>query len=329
MAVTAMGFLLVAACACGEVHASHEVTQLPRLEQDAVIATDGYRLPLSRWLPENDPCRVVLGLHGFNDFRKTFNNLASKLSEDCTAFYAYDQRGFGETTDRGEWAGRVLLANDAILVARLLHKHHPQLPLYLLGESMGGAVALLALTSDDYLPVDGAVLLAPAVWGYELQPWYQRLGLWLGIRVMPNVKLSSEWIGIDPSDDPEVLEYWRSHPMIIHEPTVAALYGVTGLMGAALAAADRLQTPTLILYGGKDEVMPQEVTCALLNKLPDNSDNWRFVFYPDGYHMLTRYSGAETTIRDIRAWLESANTALPSGGELQPGQAEEQLCGTS
>ncbi|MDZ7736027.1 MAG: alpha/beta fold hydrolase [Gammaproteobacteria bacterium] len=270
------------------------------------------------------PCRVMLGLHGFNDYRETFDDLASALSADCVAFYAYDQRGFGATVDRGSWPGRSRLVNDAISVASLLRERYPGTPLYVAGESMGGAVALLALAQN--MPVDGAVLMAPAVWARDIQPWYQRFGLWLGVRLMPNAKLASAWIDIDPSDDPEVLEYWRSHPDGDPETRVSALYGVNALMDAALQAANELQTRALILYGGEDEVIPPEATCALLKELEEAPADWRFVYYPEGYHMLARYSGAAATIQDIREWLQSSIVELPSGGELQPVAARDKMC---
>lgn len=322
LTTTIICFLLVIT-STGAAQTGH--AQSPQLEEHVVIATDHYRLPLSKWLPDGEPCRVVLGLHGFNDYRETFDNLASALSRDCTAFYAYDQRGFGGTETRGQWPGRTRLVNDAVMVANLLRKRYPEKTFYVIGESMGGAVALLALAQD--MPVDGAILMAPAVWARDLQPWYQHFSLWLSVRLMPNAKLSSEWIDIDPSDDPAVLEYWRSHPMVIQKTRVASLYGVNILMDAALQAAENLDTPSLILYGGEDEVIPSDATCALLRKLHYAPADWRFVYYPEGYHMLARYSGAEATIEDIRAWLMSADAELPSGRELEPVQVSDHLCG--
>ncbi|MEJ0071172.1 MAG: alpha/beta fold hydrolase [Pseudomonadota bacterium] len=60
------------------------------------------------------------------------------------ATYAYDQRGFGGAPDRGRWAGTPQLAADVASAAALLRGRYPGVPLYLLGESMGGAVAILA-----------------------------------------------------------------------------------------------------------------------------------------------------------------------------------------
>ncbi|MCS3902654.1 alpha-beta hydrolase superfamily lysophospholipase [Methylohalomonas lacus] len=298
----------------------------PRLTDDAVITTDGYRLPLSRWLPDGEPCRVVLGLHGFNDYRETFDNLASHLSADCTAFYAYDHRGFGGTADRGHWPGRARLVNDATNVAELLRARHPGKPLYIVGESMGGAITILTLAQDYPPPVDGAVLLAPGVWTRDVQPWYMRTALWLGIRLAPGLEIPNDLVDVNPSDDPDVLEYWQSHPMVIKRSRIASLYGVANLMDAALAATDHLQQPLLVLYGGADEIIPSGATCGFLERLAQTSADWRFVYYPEGHHQLTRYSGEDQTMADISAWLQSPQAALPFDGQLSLAEARDELC---
>jgi len=108
---------------------------------------------------------------------------------------------------------------------------------------------------------------------------------------------------------------------------VDALHGVTNLMDSALAAAGNLQSPALILYGGRDEIIPAEAIYVLLNKLPPPAVSpWRFAFYPEGYHLLTHDSRAGETINDIAAWLESRRAPLPSGRELKRIRAEEKLC---
>ncbi|HRQ82296.1 MAG TPA: alpha/beta fold hydrolase, partial [Azospirillaceae bacterium] len=120
----------------------------PRLTASAIIAADGYRLPLRRWTPEPGiPTRaVVLALHGFNDYSKSFDGPGGYFAGRGVAVYAYDQRGFGATRDPGVWAGGETLAADARAALTLLVNAHPGLPLFLMGESMGGAAAILALT---------------------------------------------------------------------------------------------------------------------------------------------------------------------------------------
>lgn len=102
---------------------------------------DGYRLPVTAWEAEA-PRAIILALHGFNDYSNAFDGPASYFARHNIVTYAYDQRGFGETAQRGIWPGDNVLESDAASMANLLCEKHPDLPLFLLGESMGGAVAI-------------------------------------------------------------------------------------------------------------------------------------------------------------------------------------------
>ena len=167
--------LLLNACSAPRFQEdSPRTVQPPRLGVDHARMADGYRLPLARWLPSGAPRAVVLALHGFNDYHRAFAGLGPALAARGMAVYAYDQRGFGATASRGRWPGSGRLVEDARSMAKLLKQRHEGLPLYLLGESMGGAVAMTLLGGDDPPPVAGAVLIAPAVWARETMPLYQR-----------------------------------------------------------------------------------------------------------------------------------------------------------
>ena len=117
---------------------------------------------------------VLLAVHGFNDYSTAFDDPAEDWTAAGLLVYAYDQRGFGDTENRGIWAGTATLAADLTAVTAALQRRHPELPLYIVGESMGGAVALAALGSDDPPQTDGAVLVAPAAWSLERLPSLER-----------------------------------------------------------------------------------------------------------------------------------------------------------
>ena len=85
----------------------------------------------------------MLGLHGFGDYRKAWDEPAEIWAKDGITTYAYDQRGFGASPTRGRWPGTEALVDDAKTMT-LLRGKYPGVPLYIAGESMGGAVALVA-----------------------------------------------------------------------------------------------------------------------------------------------------------------------------------------
>jgi len=317
------------ACAVSESHEGPG-DRGPALTADHVIAHDGYRLPLHTWTTENEPRGIVLALHGFNDYGNAFSVLSEGFNTQGFNLYAYDQRGFGATDPAGIWPGQDKLVKDAITTLNLLRQRYPEQPLYLMGKSMGGGISILALTAEEPADVDGSILIAPAVWSPDTMPWYQRFSLWVGAGVAPGLSLSvnlGQRLGIRASDDDAVLQSLAEDPLVQGESRVDTIDGLAELMGAALEASHTLPGPSLILYGDEDHIIPPEPFCHLLDRLPDPAEKlWRMVVYPDGYHMLTRYSGSEQVHEDILAFISDPGGALPSGHERNRAEAKAILC---
>ncbi|WP_338034591.1 alpha/beta fold hydrolase [Halorhodospira neutriphila] len=298
------------------------------LEPGAIRAADGYALPLRRWGPPGDEAvAVVLGLHGLNDYSNGLAVVAEQLAAAGIATYAYDQCGFGATRDAGRWPGAERLVDDAETALALLRRRHPEAPLYLLGQSMGAAVATILAAERGLGPAAGLVLVAPALWACETMPWYQRLGLRLSARLPGRLQVSSAMIAIEPTDNPRILAAMRDDPLIQRWTRLDVLEGVTGLMGRALAASAALYAPALVLYGEHDRVIPPAPIRAMLRCLPPRPPGrWRLALYPDGYHMLTRDRQGERVNADIATWLTAPRGApLPSGLELDREAALERL----
>ncbi|WP_111412406.1 alpha/beta fold hydrolase [Billgrantia lactosivorans] len=320
--------LVLAGCAGPQLQTPGPADSVPELRPHLVIADDGYRLPLRHWPAAGDPHATVLAVHGFNDHAGSFEVMARTLTEHGIEVYAHDQRGFGTTAQRRLWAGHERLRDDVILLARLLRERRPDTPLYLVGKSMGGAVVLLAMTAEVPPPVEGSVLISPAVWSKQTMPWYQRLGLWLGVRLIPQATLSvntTRRLGIEPTDDDEIKRQLAGDPLILRSARVDTLAGLTRTMGLALQAARELPAPALVLYGDQDEVIPSAAFCALLERLPGD-EAIRLALYPEGYHMLTRYTQRERTERDLAAWLRDPAAELPSGEESDRDTLRRELC---
>jgi acylglycerol lipase len=310
----------LAGCATPVVQPRGEHWTTPRLDADLVIAADGVTLPLSVWRPQGAPHAVVLALHGFNDYRQAFAEVGSYLATRNIATYAYDQRSFGATAQRGIWPGEDLLVDDARTVATLLRKRYPGRPLYLLGESMGGAVAMSVLVETPDA-ANGTALVSAAVWGRETMNPLQRITLWLLAHSLPGWKLSGSGLNIIASDNEAMLRALGEDPMMLKDARVDALWGMANLMDRALTAAPRLTAPALVLYGERDEIIPRRPACRMLSSLPSST---RVAVYPNGYHMLTRDLGAGVVLKDLATWLTDPAASLPSGLDADGRQA---LCG--
>ena len=131
----------------------------------------------------------------------------------------------------------------------LIKARHPGVPVYLLGESMGAAVVILAMAGEDPPTVDGVVLSAPAVWARETMPFYQRGALWMASRLIPWANFTGLGLGIQASDNLEMLYALGRDPLVIKRTRVSAMEGLTNLMSDALTAAPRFRGRALVLYG--------------------------------------------------------------------------------
>jgi alpha-beta hydrolase superfamily lysophospholipase len=290
-----------------------DATQKPRIAGDALVMPDGARLALESWLPDGDPQAVLIGLHGFNDYARAFAMPGRWFAQHGMALYAYDQRGFGRTDHAGLWPGADALAGDLRAAVRLIRDRHPDTPVYLLGASMGGAVILAADGRGGLAGVDGAVLAAPAVWATSQMPVYQRAALWLGAHTVPWMSLSGAALDRLPSDNIPMLRRLSQDPLVIGETRIDAIYGLTRLMGAALAAADALRVPTLALYGRRDEIVPPGPIEKLWRRMPEAHTR---ALYDTGWHMMLRDLHAPAVWADIRAWIaRGGNGPLPSGAD--------------
>jgi acylglycerol lipase len=309
--------LLLAACA-PVFQSPGPAVMAPRFDDDAFVAEDGARLPLRRWMPEASPRAVVLALHGFNDYSNAFDDTAKYLARQGIATYAYDQRGFGANPKAGHWVGHAVLVRDFEAAVAALRAKHPKTPVLVLGESMGAAVALTAMGNGSAAGVDGAMLVAPAVWGRETMDVFKRTALWFTARLTPDWTFTGRGLDITPSDNKEMLRALSRDPLVIKKTRADAIWGVVNLMDDALDAAPQVRTPLLILYGEKDEIIPKEPTRLLLERLPRNGATTVAV-YENGYHMLTRDLQAETVWKDVAAWIgaraSKTKTKLPSGAD--------------
>jgi alpha-beta hydrolase superfamily lysophospholipase len=317
----ALSLLLLAIGGCAPVVAlPGPAIAAPSIADAALLAPDGAKLPLRTWRPEGEqpPKAVVIALHGFNDYRNFFAAPGAWFAARGVQAYAYDQRGFGGAPNRGLWPGERALADDLKAAVQAVRKRHPGTPLFLLGESMGGAVIMTAMAGPRPPQVDGVILAAPAVWGRASMPWYQTTALWLAVHTLPSGQVTARNLGIKPSDNIEMLKALGRDPLVIKQSRIDAVYGLVNLMDRAMASASSLRAPALVLYGAKDQLIPPAAVEEMTERLPASADGSRRVaYYPNGYHMLLRDLQGETVWRDILAWMDDPRAPLPSGAEEQ------------
>jgi acylglycerol lipase len=295
----------------------------PEIGADYFRAGDGTALPMRSWLPIGKPRALLVALHGFADYSASWRQPASFWAKAGVATFAFDQRGFGAAPHVLHWSGTDRMVADASGLAAALRERYPGIPVYLIGESMGGAVAIAAATGPEPANIDGVILVSPAVWEHSLLGTIERSALRIAEMTVPGLWLSAPpGLHIRPSDNVEMLRALGRDSLVQLGARADTTAGLMDLMDQAGNAVSRLRLPTLVLFGAHEEVLPRSAVRAFLAHLP--AGPIRIATYPNGFHMLLRDLGGEIVAKDVLAWIEDRSAPLPSGDECQ-GEAAKAL----
>lgn len=285
------------------------------LGDSAFTARDGMVLPLRHWGPLEHPRAIIVALHGMSDYANGFAMPGDAWAKRDILTLSYDQRGFGAAPNPGLWGGADTMRDDLRDAVAAAHGRWPGVPVFALGESMGGAVVLTAL--EQPLDVAGAILVAPAVWSRADMPLTYRVALFLAAHFLPGLVLSnsaaSHVVTIYPSDNFDMLRAMGRDPLVQHQTRADAVFGLTNLMDEARTAPSRIThaPPILFTYGARDQVIPAAPTQAVIAALGTRAEVHH---YDSGYHMLLRDLGRAQPQGDIAAWIiarEPATKAAP------------------
>lgn len=317
--IAALLFLLLPACATPKVQGAMDMQTAPDprfdVPNDRFISFDGAELGLTVWPSETDDVDyVVVGLHGMNDYANAFHMIAPWMAERGVTTYAYDQRGFGRSVNRGIWPARELLQQDFRTAIELAKDRHPGKPIVVIGISMGAAVAITVFGSDNPPEgVDRLILSGPGLRGWGSLNWLYSSSLWVSSHVRPGwVVRPPKGVKIEPTDNVEVMRQMWLDPLSLKDNRIDQVYGLVSLMEAAHKASPELPygVPTMLTYGARDIVIPPAAVKRTVKVLPQHV---RTAFYPNGYHMLLRDLQAETVFADMFAFMENPSAEWPSG----------------
>jgi acylglycerol lipase len=258
------------------------------------VPTESPRLaPCVSWLPPSGvkPRVAMLCIHGFTMHKGCYAAFGKEMAKDGIATYAIDMRGFGESKDTRE---HTELDFDGCLVdikAQLeqIHKDYPDLPLIILGESMGGAIALRATALYPSL-VSGLISSVPARDRTAITEGEAKVGVKAGVRTilggyskpMDNVAMAAV---NKISGKEELRSQWTNDPLMRTDFSAKEFLQFDKFMANNLAAAEMVKnTPVLFIQGTNDKLIRPSGTWKLYERLA--TPNRQLVLSENSEHLI-------------------------------------------
>ena len=268
--------------------------------QGELTAPDGAVIPYREWW-RPDSRAVILYLHGQGDHSGPFTAMGDRLHELGLNVYAHDHRGFGLSQEpRGDIRTYDIFVDDALSMLSHIRAQNPGLPVFLLGLSMGGHLALRT-ASRAGREIAGAVALSP---GFKLRmapPWAAVLktGLYFLLnpaRYLPpihsNVITTRNQTHLDRALHDE---HWvTSYTARFYVETVLSIK-------RAWREASRIAVPVLVLQAEKDYVICPEESQRFFERIghPDKA----FRLLKGLYHNLVAEPEMPAIAAEVASWM--------------------------
>ena len=227
--------LSVMLAACAPVgHSGGREGAAPTLTADRYVAADGTALPLAVWPAARGahPKAVILGLHGFGDYRNALEEPAEIWAKAGITTYAYDQRGFGKSPTRGRWPGtddpgrrrqgRGRAAARPLSRRAALSRGREH------GRRGGPGRRRSRHGGRRADPERSGAALARLVRAGRVSG-----GLWFFAHTIPWMPAGPTSIDFKPTDNPKTLEKLQNDPLMLRQPRLDMGYGLVDLMDAA------------------------------------------------------------------------------------------------
>jgi acylglycerol lipase len=248
------------------------------------IWSKSVKVPYRAWIPVDKPRQVLLCVHGLGFSSASFSEFGRLMAGRGLAVYAIDVRGFGAWMDRpDDQLDFEACLSDIESALHTLRKAYPKTPILMVGESMGGAIALRETSRNPDL-VDGLICAVPS------SDRYRKLSseLIVGARYVTEknkpMSLDTEVVN-RATADPKLRKEMENNPNNRMKLSAKQLKQFNDFMKGNEDAAALIQnTPTIMLAGFKDKLVRPEGTIDLFNEV--STQDKLLLVVGDGEHLL-------------------------------------------
>ncbi|XP_009775188.1 caffeoylshikimate esterase-like [Nicotiana sylvestris] len=305
-----------------------------RYEEEYILNSRGMKLFTCSWLPiDCEPKALIFLCHGYAmECSISMKDTGIRLAKAGFGVYGMDYEGHGKSAGLQGFVSSF----DAVVDDCSDHyskiserKENKKKMRILMGESMGGAVALLLhRKKSDFW--DGAVLIAPMCKiADDMRPSPIVISILTKLcNIIPTWKLIPTQDVVDSAfRDPEVRKEIRNNPYCYKgRPRLQTGYQLFTVSMDLEQRLEEVTLPFLIVHGGEDTVTDPSVSKLLYEKA--SSIDKSFKLYPGMWHSLSYGEFPENrniVFSDIISWLNEKISMGNSRLERQQKHANDNL----
>lgn len=242
------------------------------------------------------PKAVVVIVHGLCEHYGRYDYLTERLNASGYAVVRFDHRGHGRSMGKKTWYDdRTQIVADTDLFVEEARAHYPDLPMFMLGHSMGGFGAASYGTAHP-----GKLA------GYVLSGAWTRdhAGLASGAveQGLDRETYIPNELGDGVCSDPAVVAAYTADPFVVKEFSAALLFAVhDGHLWLRERAAD-FADPVILLHGGSDGLVSPQDSIDMYGEISSTDKSLRI--YAGLCHEVFNEYKKDRVIRDAIEWLD-------------------------
>lgn len=272
--------------------------------------------PCLTWLdPDGEPKAAILCVHGLGLHNGTYKDFGERMAKIGYAVYAVDVRGFGSymaAQDRGRQKVNFDdCLEDVHKTLKFIHKVHPNLPVFLLGESMGGGIALRVTSMYPEL-LDGLISSVPA--GDRFHQGRTTLKVAFRLLTSPNKEFDVGTGVINQATEKSGLkEMWSQDKFARLNLSAKELVQFQSFMNENHHSVTQIKkTPVLMVQGCKDKLVKPKGTMQLFNNIV--CDDKELLMVDNAEHLIFEEGQFDDqVIQKVDKWVSAHLTKQEKG----------------
>ncbi|HEY9791355.1 MAG TPA: alpha/beta fold hydrolase [Candidatus Obscuribacterales bacterium] len=260
-------------------------------------------LPLIGWFPQETPKATLLCIHGLGLENRSFTPFGLDMAKKGFAVFAMDVRGFGSwLTLPGEEDVQFDYAlSDIGGILAFLKERNPSAPIFLVGESMGGGIALQA---GARYSKELAGIIASVPSPDRFQEGRATMSVALHFLKGRNKRFDiGTMVAQKATSNPTVLRAWETDPKAKLDMTPKELMRFDKFMRETKQQCAAItNTPVFIVQGGKDRLVKPQGSQDLYNAV--GSEDKSLLIAGDAEHLIFETERPSPVLLDsLSAWM--------------------------